>query len=99
MVHSRTGLLFDPYFSATKLAWILDHGDGARGRAEAGEVAAGTVGSWLISGLTRGRVHVTDASNASRTLLMNIHSGDWDDELLACFNVPRAMLPEIRSSS
>src|SRR3954451_6209720 len=99
MVHSKTGLLFDPYFSATKLAWILDHVDGARARAEAGELACGTVDSWLIYRLTGGRVHVTDASNASRTLLMNIHTGDWDDELLACFNVPRAVLPEIRSSS
>jgi glycerol kinase len=99
MVHSKTGLLFDPYFSATKLAWILDHVEGARARAEAGELACGTVDSWLIYRLTGGRVHVTDASNASRTMLMNIHTGEWDDELLACFNVPRAVLSEIRSSS
>jgi glycerol kinase len=99
MVHQKTGLLFDPYFSATKLAWILDHVQGARAAAEAGKLACGTVDSWLVYRLTGGKVHVTDASNASRTLLMNIHTGEWDDELLACFNLPRAMLPEIRSSS
>jgi glycerol kinase len=99
MVHAKTGLLLDPYFSATKIAWILDHVDGARAAAEAGKLACGTVDSWLVYRLTGGKVHVTDASNASRTLLMNIHDGNWDDELLATFNVPRAMLPEIRSSS
>jgi glycerol kinase len=99
MVHEKTGLLLDPYFSATKLAWILDHVQGARAAAEAGRLACGTVDSWLIYRLTGGKVHVTDASNASRTLLMNIHTGQWDDELLACFGVPRAVLPEIRSSS
>ncbi len=99
MIHAKTGLLLDPYFSATKLAWILDHVTGARAAAEAGKLACGTVDSWLIYRLTGGKVHVTDASNASRTLLMDIHLGEWDDELLACFNVPRAMLPEIRSSS
>jgi glycerol kinase len=98
-IHKKTGLLLDPYFSATKVAWILDHVDGARAAAEAGKLACGTVDSWLIYRLTSGKVHVTDASNASRTLLMNIHAGDWDDELLATFNVPRAMLPEIKSSS
>ncbi len=99
MVHAKTGLLLDPYFSATKIAWILDHVDGARAAAAAGKLACGTVDSWLIYRLTGGKLHVTDASNASRTLLMNIHTGSWDDELLACFEVPRAMLPEIRSSS
>jgi glycerol kinase len=99
MIHAKTGLLLDPYFSATKLAWILEHVLGARASAEAGRLACGTVDSWLIYRLTGGKVHVTDASNASRTLLMNIHIGQWDDELLACFGVPRAMLPEIRSSS
>jgi glycerol kinase len=99
MVHKKTGLLFDPYFSATKIAWILDHVSGARAAAEAGKLACGTVDAWLIDRLTGGRLHVTDASNASRTLLMNIHSGQWDDELLACFRVPRSMLPEIRPSS
>jgi glycerol kinase len=99
MIHKKTGLLLDPYFSATKIAWILDHVPNARAAGERGELACGTVDSWLIYKLTNGRVHVTDASNASRTLLMNIHEGIWDDELLGCFKVPRAMLPEIRSSS
>ena len=99
MVHARTGLLFDPYFSATKIAWILDNVKGAREAAEEGKLACGTVDSWLIYKLTGGRMHVTDASNASRTLLMNIHGGDWDDELLGIFNVPRAILPAIRTSS
>ncbi len=99
MVRAKTGLLLDPYFSATKIAWILDHVDGARAAAEAGKLACGTVDSWLIYRLTSGKVHVTDVSNVSRTLFMNIHNGDWDDELLSCFNVPRAMLPEICSSS
>jgi glycerol kinase len=99
MVREKTGLLFDPYFSGTKLAWLLDNVPGARASAEAGRLAFGTVDSWLIHRLTGGKVHVTDASNASRTLLMNIHTGEWDDELLACFGVPRAMLPEIRASS
>lgn len=99
LVHSKTGLLLDPYFSGTKLAWILDHVTGARAAAEAGRLACGTIDTWLVHRLTGGKVHVTDASNASRTLLMNIHTGEWDDELLACLRVPRAMLPEIRSSS
>ncbi len=99
MVHAKTGLLHDPYFSATKIAWILDHVPGAREAAEAGKLACGTIDSWLIYQLTGGKVHVTDASNAARTLLMNIHTGAWDDELLESFCVPRAMLPEIRSSS
>lgn len=99
MVHAKTGLLLDPYFSGTKIAWILDHVDGARAAADAGKLACGTVDSWLIYRLTGGNVHVTDASNASRTLLMNIHTGDWDDELLAALNVPRTILPEVRSSS
>lgn len=99
MVHSKTGLLLDPYFSATKIAWLLDNVAGARAAAEAGKLACGTVDSWLIYRLTGGKVHVTDASNASRTLLMNIHTGSWDDELLECFSVPRALLPDIHSSS
>ena len=99
MIHEKTGLLLDPYFSATKIAWILDHVSGARAAAEAGKLACGTVDAWLIYRLTGGKVHVTDASNASRTLLMNIHTGKWDDELLACFGVPRGMLPDVRSSS
>jgi glycerol kinase len=99
MIREKTGLLLDPYFSATKIAWILEQVPNARRAAEAGRLMCGTIDAWLIYRLTGGRVHVTDASNASRTLLMNIHAGSWDDELLACFGVPRSMLPEIRSSS
>lgn len=98
-VRRRTGLVLDPYFSGTKIAWLLDHVEGARARAEAGELAFGTVDTWLTYRLTGGAVHVTDASNACRTLLYDLRSGDWSDELLALFRVPRAMLPEIRSSS
>jgi glycerol kinase len=99
MIREKTGLLLDPYFSATKLAWILDHVPNARQSALAGRLACGTIDSWLVYRLTSGRLHITDASNASRTLLTNIHLGDWDDELLQCFNIPRSMLPKIRSSS
>lgn len=99
MVRQKTGLLLDPYFSATKVAWILDHVSGARQAAEAGHLACGTIDCWLIHQLTGGKLHVTDVSNASRTLLMDIHAGDWDDQLLQRFNVPRSLLPEIRSSS
>ena len=95
----KTGLLLDPYFSGTKIRWLLDHVRGARRRAEKGELAFGTVDSWLIWQLTGGRIHATDATNASRTLLFNIHSGSWDDELLKKLGVPRALLPEIRSCS
>ncbi len=98
-IQAKTGLRLDPYFSATKLRWILDNVEGARTRAEAGRLAFGTVDSWLIWNLTQGRVHVTDASNASRTMLFNIHSGDWDDELLQLFHVPRSVLPAVRDSS
>jgi glycerol kinase len=99
MVRRKTGLRLDPYFSATKFAWILQQVAGASEAAKAGRLACGTVDSWLIWKLTEGRLHITDATNASRTLLMDIHGGDWDDELLDCFGVPRAILPEIRSSS
>ena len=99
MIRAKTGLLIDPYFSGTKIAWLLDNVPGARKRAEAGELACGTIDSWLTYKLTGGSLHITDASNASRTLLMNIHEGDWDDELLKTLNVPRAILPEIRPSS
>jgi glycerol kinase len=99
LVRSRTGLVIDPYFSGTKLEWILDHVDGARARAEAGELAAGTIDSWLIWNLTGGRVHATDPTNASRTMLYNIDRGEWDDELLELLRVPRAILPEVRPSS
>ena len=95
IVHARTGLVLDPYFSATKIAWILDHVPHARQRAEAGELAFGTIESWLIWKLTAGRRHVTDVTNASRTLILNIHSRQWDDELLRLFQVPRALLPEV----
>ena len=96
---ARTGLLLDPYFSATKAAWILDRVEGARARAEAGELAFGTVDTWLIWNLTGGRVHATDATNAARTLLYDIHAGRWDAELCELFRVPMAMLPEVRDSA
>ena len=96
MVAARTGLLLDPYFSGTKIAWLLDHVPGARARAERGELAFGTVDAYLIWRLTGGRAHVTDATNASRTLLFDIHAGRWDDELLSLFRVPAAILPEVR---
>jgi glycerol kinase len=99
MFRERTGLVLDAYFSGTKLAWILDHVDGARARAEAGELAFGTVDTWLLWKLTDGRLHITDPSNASRTLLFNIHTLQWDDDLLQALRVPRAMLPEVRDSS
>jgi glycerol kinase len=95
-VAARTGLLLDPYFSGTKIAWILDHVEGARQRAEAGKLAFGTVDSWLVWKLTGGQAHVTDATNASRTLLYNIHTGEWDDELLRLLRIPRAMLPQVK---
>jgi len=98
-VQSRTGLLLDPYFSGTKLRWILNNVPGARERAERGELAFGTVDTWLIWNLTGGTVHATDPSNASRTMLFNIHTGDWDDEMLRLLDVPRAVLPRVRPSS
>jgi glycerol kinase len=94
-ISAKTGLVLDPYFSATKLAWILDHVDGARARAERGELAFGTVDSWLIWHLTSGTKHVTDVTNASRTLLFNIVKGEWDADLLRIFKIPESMLPEI----
>lgn len=99
LIQRKTGLVLDAYFSATKLEWLLDHVPGARVRAQAGELAFGTIDSWIIWKLTGGKVHATDASNASRTLLMNIHSLDWDEDLLRLFNVPRAVLPRIVPSS
>jgi glycerol kinase len=95
----KTGLVLDAYFSGTKLRWILDNIAGARARAEAGQLAFGTIDSWLIWKLSGGAAHLTDASNASRTLLFNIHSGDWDDELLGLLAVPRALLPQVVASS
>lgn len=98
-IQQRTGLVLDAYFSGTKLQWILENVEGARVLAEAGELAFGTIDSWLVWNLSDGQVHVTDASNASRTMLMNIHTGDWDDTLLERFQIPRSLLPEIRDSS
>ncbi|TVR51205.1 MAG: glycerol kinase [Puniceicoccaceae bacterium] len=95
----KTGLRLDPYFSGTKVRWILDEVDGARRRAEDGRLLFGTVDTWLLWQLTGRRIHATDATNASRTLLFNLETGDWDDGLLELFGIPRAMLPEIRSSS
>jgi glycerol kinase len=98
-VAAKTGLVLDAYFSATKLGWILDNVPGARARAEAGELAFGTIDSWLIWKLSAGAAHVTDVSNASRTLLLDIHSGSWDDELLAIFGIPERVLPVVCPSS
>ena len=95
-VIDKTGLRLDPYFSATKIAWILDNVDGVRERANAGKLAFGTIDSFLLWRLTGGDVHATDATNASRTMLFNIHTQQWDDELLASFSVPRALLPEVQ---
>jgi glycerol kinase len=95
----KTGLVIDAYFSGTKLKWLLDTVPGAREKAERGELAFGTIDSWLIWKLTQGVLHITDATNACRTLLYNIHTGDWDDELLALLEIPRSLLPEVRSSS
>ena len=95
-VQAKTGLVLDPYFSATKIAWILDNVDGARDRAEAGDLAFGTVDTWLIWRLTQGRVHATDATNASRTSLYDIRTGQWDEALLDLFRVPASLLPDVR---
>ena len=99
LIQKRTGLLIDAYFSGSKISWILEHVANARQLAETGRLAFGTVDSWLLWKLTGGRVHVTDASNASRTMLFNIHSGRWDDQLLALFQIPPSMLPTVRPSS
>ena len=98
-IRDKTGLILDAYFSATKVKWILDNVPGARRRAEEGKLLFGTVDSWLVWRLTRGEVHVTDVSNASRTMLFNIHTLDWDQDLLDLFDIPRSMMPEVRSSS
>jgi glycerol kinase len=95
-VRAKTGLVLDPYFSATKLAWLLDNVEGARPRADAGELCFGTIDSWLVFRFTGGAAHVTDASNASRTLLYDIHHNGWDDGLCALFGVPRSLLPEVK---
>ncbi|WP_435694607.1 glycerol kinase GlpK [Uruburuella suis] len=98
-IRAKTGLVLDAYFSATKVKWILDHVPGARARAEKGELCFGTVDTWLVWNLTEGRVFVTDPGNASRTMLFNIHTLQWDEDLLALFDIPHAMLPEVKSSS
>ncbi len=99
MIQTKTGLILDAYFSATKLQWLLDNIPGARDRAEKGELAFGTIDSWLVWNLTAGRVHATDPSNASRTMLFNLHSLDWDEQLLKLFNIPRSLMPTIVPSS
>ncbi|ASP47262.1 glycerol kinase GlpK [Cognaticolwellia beringensis] len=99
LINDKTGLLLDPYFSATKIRWILDNVEGAQEKAENGELAFGTVDSFLLWHLTSGKVHKTDATNASRTMIFNIHQQVWDEELLALFNIPAAMLPEVMDSS
>ncbi|CAJ1181224.1 glycerol kinase [Companilactobacillus paralimentarius DSM 13238 = JCM 10415] len=99
MIHEKTGLLIDPYFSATKIRWILDHVKGAQKRAEDGELLFGTIDSWLLWKLSGGAAHITDYSNASRTMLFNIHSLEWDKDILRILNIPQAMLPEVRPNS
>lgn len=99
MIRAKTGLIIDAYFSATKLKWILDHVEGARKLAEEGRLRFGTVDSWLIYKFTKGKVHATDITNASRTMLFNIHEQQWDDDLLALFGIPPSMLPEVKSNS
>jgi glycerol kinase len=99
LIQEKTGLVIDAYFSATKLAWLLDHIPDCRRRAENGELAFGTVDTWLAWNLSGGALHVTDPSNASRTMLFDIRRGDWDDELLALFNIPRSVLPDVKASS
>ena len=99
LIRSKTGLIIDAYFSATKIRWILDNVEGARQKAEEGKLRFGTVDTWLIWMLTRGEVHVTDVSNASRTMLFNIHTLEWDKELLTLFNIPESMMPQVKSSS
>ena len=98
-IQSKTGLVTDAYFSATKVKWILDHVNGARAAAEKGELCFGTIDSWLLWKLTNGKVHATDVTNASRTMIFNIHSMTWDQDLLKLFGIPESMLPEVRSSS
>jgi glycerol kinase len=99
LIQEKTGLVIDAYFSGSKIKWLLDHVPDARKRAERGELAFGTVDSWLIWNLTDGKTHVTDVTNASRTLLFNIHDLKWDDELIEIFDIPKAVLPEVKSSS
>ena len=99
MIHEKTGLIIDAYFSATKIKWILDNVKGARKRAQQGKLRFGTVDSWLVWRLTKGTLHITDATNASRTMLFNIHTLQWDEELLKLFDIPLSMMPEVKSCS
>lgn len=99
LIKEKTGLILNPYFPATKIKWILDHVEGARKKAEAGELMFGTIDSWLGYKMTRDHVHVTDYSNASRTLLYNIHERKWDEQLLQLFEIPKTMLPEVKDST
>ncbi|MDC6365517.1 MULTISPECIES: glycerol kinase GlpK [Flavobacteriaceae] len=99
IIREKTGLVIDSYFSGTKVKWILDHVDGARKMAEAGDLAMGTIDTWLIWKMTEGKLHITDVTNASRTLIFNINTLDWDDELLELFTIPKSMLPEVKQSS
>ena len=99
MIRDKTGLLIDPYFSATKIRWLLDHVPGAQKRAENGDLLFGTIDTWLVWKLTDGKVHVTDYTNASRTMLFNIHTLKWDDAILKTLNIPRVMLPEVKSNA
>jgi glycerol kinase len=99
MIREKTGLIVDAYFSGTKIRWILDNVSGARAKAEAGKLAFGTIDTWLLWNFTRGKVHVTDVTNASRTLLFNIHKMQWDEDLLKLLDIPASMLPEVRSCS
>lgn len=99
MIHEKTGLVIDAYFSATKVRWLLDNIEGAQEKADNGELLFGTIDSWLVWKLTDGQVHVTDYSNASRTMLYNIHKLEWDQEILDLLNIPSSMLPEVKSNS
>ena len=99
MIHEKTGLIVDAYFSATKIKWLLDHVEGARERAKLGKLRFGTVDSWLVWRLTRGALHITDVTNASRTMLFNIHTLEWDEDLLKMFDIPLSMMPEVKSCS
>ena len=98
-IRENTGLVIDPYFSGTKIAWILENVEGARQKADNGELLFGTIDTWLIWNMTQGRVHVTEYTNASRTMLFNIHKLDWDETMLKALNIPRSMLPEVKASS
>jgi glycerol kinase len=98
IILEKTGLIVDAYFSATKIRWILENVKGARKLAEAGQLAFGTIDSWLVWNLTKGKLHITDVSNASRTMLFNIHTMKWDEDLLKLFDIPRSVLPDVRSS-